>query len=207
MPSGRTHDRITLWSLPWVVLLSFLLARNGELTLIVAASYLFSGLMFGPDLDIHSVQFKRWGVFRRIWLPYQKTLSHRSWFSHGPIIGTTVRVLYFLCLLFLVAILVVAIAQLFIGFAWNWQTFFKNLGRWIAFDYRSEAIALFLGLELGAMSHSLSDWIGSSYKRYQRQGWKGVLPKSKKKRSQKRSPRQTNQKRSRSNSSGRKTRK
>jgi len=33
-------------------------------------------------------------------------------------------------------------------------------------QYASEWIALFIGLELGALSHSLSDW-GGSYKRFQ----------------------------------------
>ena len=40
--------------------------------------------------------------------------------------------------------------------------------RGIAGKYRGEAIALFLGLESGAMSHSLSDTIGSAWKRYQK---------------------------------------
>lgn len=35
-------------------------------------------------------------------------------------------------------------------------------------SYRGEWIALFVGLELGAMSHSLSDWINSAYKRSKR---------------------------------------
>ena len=62
MPSGQIHDRITLWSLPWIVVVSLLVTRNGSLTLILAGGFLFSGLMFGPDLDIHSIQFKRWGI-------------------------------------------------------------------------------------------------------------------------------------------------
>ncbi|MEC4851759.1 MAG: metal-binding protein, partial [Jaaginema sp. PMC 1079.18] len=96
MPSGKTHDRVTLWSLPWLVGGSFIVTRSGELTLLVAGGYLFSGLMFGPDLDIHSVQYKRWGVFRPLWLPYQKALRHRSKLSHGVLIGTVLRVVYLL---------------------------------------------------------------------------------------------------------------
>lgn len=164
MPSGMMHDRITLWSLPWVAGISYGLTRNGELTLILSGGFLFSGLMFGPDLDIHSIQYKRWGILRGIWLPYRKFFRHRSLFSHGPIIGTCLRVLYLLLIVAFVSIFLVAIAQLFLGFTWNWQDFMKQQLYLLTKQYFEETIALFLGLELGAMSHSLSDWIGSNYK-------------------------------------------
>lgn len=165
MPSGQNHDRITLWSLPWIVLITLWLTHNGKLTLIFAGAFLFSGLMFGPDLDIYSIQFKRWGKLRWIWLPYQNNLRHRSLLSHGFFIGTTLRVVYILGVLILIGIPGVTVSQLIWGMNWNWQDFAKQLVHWIAKDYQEEAIALFFGLELGAMSHSLSDWIGSAWKR------------------------------------------
>ena len=168
MPSGKTHDRITLWSLPGIVLITIFLTGSGELTLIVAGAFLFSGLMFGPDLDIYSIQFKRWGYLRRIWLPYRKWMSHRSVFSHGIIVGTIGRLLYLGSLITLVAIIVIAIAQLIWGFTWNWQTFVTQLFKQIFSVYPQEAIALLVGLELGSLSHSLSDWIVSAYKRRQK---------------------------------------
>ena len=161
MPSGKTHDRITLWTLPWIVGGTFILTRDGELTLILASAFLFSGLMFGPDLDIYSVQFKRWGILRYLWLPYQKLFRHRSSFSHGFIIGTVIRLFYFLGILLILATFFVAIAQLIFGFEWNWQTFTLNSFNLIKQEYNQEAIALFSGLELGAMSHYLSDLLGS----------------------------------------------
>ena len=168
MPSGKTHDRITLWILPWIVGGSIILTRDGELTLIVAGAFLFSGLMFGPDLDIYSIQFKRWGILRYFWLPYQKLFRHRSFFSHGLIIGTVIRVLYFLSILIILSTFLVAIAQLIFGFYWNWQIFTLNSFNLIKQEYLQEAIALFCGLELGAMSHVLSDLLGSMYKRRQK---------------------------------------
>ena len=168
MPSGKTHDRITLWTLPWIVGGSVILTRDGELTLIVAGAFLFSGLMFGPDLDIYSIQFKRWGLLRYFWLPYQKLFRHRSVFSHGLIIGTVIRLFYLLGILSILAILLVTIAQLFFGFYWNWQVFTLNSFSLIKQEYLQEAIALFCGLELGAMSHVLSDLLGSMYKRRQK---------------------------------------
>ena len=164
MPSGITHDRITLWILPWVAGITYGLTRNGELTLIVSGGFLFSGLMFGPDLDIHSIQYKRWGILRVIWLPYRMFLRHRSLFSHGLIIGTCVRVLYLFLIVAVLGILGVAIAQLCLGFAWNWQDFTRQQLSLVIKKYLSETIALFLGLELGSMSHSISDWIGSNQK-------------------------------------------
>jgi uncharacterized metal-binding protein len=165
MPSGRTHDRITLWLLPWIVLISYIITRNAELTLLCSSGFFFSGLMFGPDLDLYSVQFKRWGILRYLWLPYQKLLHHRSFFSHGFIIGTVVRVIYLLLWLFIFSSLLIAILQLIIGFDLNWQTFTIEQFNLITKKYKIQAIAIFLGLELGAMSHYLSDWIGSILKK------------------------------------------
>jgi uncharacterized metal-binding protein len=179
MPSGATHDRITLWSLPWLVGCSYALTGDGELTLIIAAGYLFSGLMFGPDLDIYSRQFKRWGKLRWLWLPYQKMLTHRSLLSHGVIIGTTLRLLYLGTFCGFIAIIGIAIIQLIGGFDWNWQEFAKKVSKCLAIDYRQQAIALFVGLELGAISHSVSDWTKSIYQRGQKKGWKIFQPQPK----------------------------
>ena len=165
MPSGRTHDRITLWMLPFIVGLCYLITYNGELTLLFSGGFFFSGLMFGPDLDIYSIQFKRWGIFRYLWLPYQKLLHHRSFFSHGLIIGTMIRVIYLSLWLFVFGIFIIAILQLIFGFDWNWQTFMFEQSDVIFKKYQTETILLLLGLELGAMSHSFSDVLGSAIKK------------------------------------------
>lgn len=167
MPSGKIHDRITLWSLPWVVGLSFATTRSGELTLMVAGGFLFGGLMFGPDLDIYSIQFKRWGWLRWIWLPYQKCLRHRSPLSHGPIIGTMLRLVYLGGTIALVAGVAIALVRQFWQIPIDSQTALQQAILWLSV-YRWEAIALFLGLELGAMSHSLADWMGSTHKRWRK---------------------------------------
>ncbi|MEM8676803.1 MAG: metal-binding protein [Cyanobacteria bacterium P01_G01_bin.67] len=164
MPSGVIHDRITFWMLPWIAGITYCLTRNGELTLILSGGYLFSGMMFGPDLDIHSIQYKRWGLIRSIWLPYRQVMRHRSIFSHGLIIGTCVRLIYLLSIIALISILGVAIAQLIFGFPWNWQIFVKTKLNLLINRYPDETIALFIGLEIGAMSHSVSDWISSHRK-------------------------------------------
>ncbi|MBW4634952.1 MAG: metal-binding protein [Iphinoe sp. HA4291-MV1] len=178
MPSGQTHDRITLWALPFVTGVAFWQTKNGNLTLLVAGGFLFGGLMFGPDLDIYSRHYQRWGFLRFIWLPYQKSLRHRSLLSHGPIIGTTLRILYLGCLGAMVVIFTLFIVEKLWNVQFNWQTTGGTVTSTLT-HYSMEFIALFVGLEVGAMSHSLSDWGGSAYKRFQKQGVRGLLPRAK----------------------------
>jgi uncharacterized metal-binding protein len=178
MPSGRTHDSITLWCLPPIALIGWQLTRNGTLVLILCGCFLFSGLMFGPDLDIYSQQYKRWLWLRWLWLPYRRSMSHRSVLSHGVIIGTLLRVAYVVTLvLFLVVVVYFlwSIAQQFLGTSSAWYLlfvpWFNGLLQGIADSLRLHFdlwIAGFIGLELGSISHSLSDHIGSSIKRYQK---------------------------------------
>lgn len=177
MPSGQTHDRITLWALPFVAGATFVQTKSGNLTLSVASGFMFGGLMFGPDLDIYSRQYQRWGLLRWIWIPYQKSLRHRSFLSHGPIIGTTLRVIYLSGVVGILIILGTVVAQILGNGNWSKQILSETLGR--SLDHLPELLALFLGLELGAMSHSLSDWSNSAYKRFQKQGVRGLLPRAK----------------------------
>lgn len=164
MPSGRTHDRITLWGLPLVSGLTFRLTRSLPLTLITSLGYLVGGLMLGPDLDIHSIQYKRWGVFRWIWLPYQGSLKHRSRLSHGPIIGTLIRVTYLSVWLAIFGLLLVELVNGPGNGQLTWADLRDGMTRSAA-QYRWEWVALLVGLELGALLHSVSDWLVSRHKR------------------------------------------
>lgn len=164
MPSGRTHDRITLWTLPLVFVIASQLTLNGWLTAIACLSYLFGGFMFGPDLDIHSVQYKRWGPLRWIWLPYRGSLRHRSWFSHGPVIGTSLRVLYFFIWVSLVGLVTIDVLNGSGHTALTWNGLYQHI-RTVLSRYWPVWLTLFLGLEAGALSHYSSDWISSQLKR------------------------------------------
>jgi len=156
MPSGRTHDRITLWSSPFIAGLTFGYTQSSDLTLIVP-EFLFSGLMFGPDLDLHSVQYKRWGPLRLCGYPTKNSTPPIA-LVHGLIVGTTLRVLYLASWLGILGIFGLGIAQVW-DVGWNWQLLAQVAKA--STQYASEWIALFIGLELGALSHSLSDWGGS----------------------------------------------
>ena len=160
MPSGRTHDKITIWCLPPVAGVTFLATNSLPLTVITALAFLVGGFMLGPDLDIRSIQYKRWGPLRWIWLPYQKTLKHRSQLSHGPIIGTALRVAY---LSVWIVLFTFAIAEV-LNILWDAQLTWQNLSvtfRGWGNRYLTEWLAVLIGLELGAISHSASDAIGS----------------------------------------------
>jgi uncharacterized metal-binding protein len=174
MPSGRTHDRITLWSLPLVAGLTYGQTRSSSLTLLVAGGFLFGGLMFGPDLDIYSRQYQRWGWLRWIWLPYRKMMRHRSFWSHGPVVGTVLRLLYLATWLSAAGLFGAAIAAICGYTVPDWPTA-TDLAQQSVLQYSPEMMGLCLGLELGALSHSASDWIGSTYKRYQKQGFKALF--------------------------------
>ena len=163
MPTGRIHDRITLTCLPLVGGMSLWLCRSSSVTLSLCSGFLFSGLMFGPDLDIYSLQFKRWGPLKVIWLPYQKGLRHRSWLSHGPIVGTVLRLGYLGVWLGLVGGAVALLVHLVWGLPWDGVQAL-SWGRRVAQAYQQEGLALLVGLELGAMSHALSDGVSSAFK-------------------------------------------
>jgi uncharacterized metal-binding protein len=178
MPSGRTHDRITLLSLPFAAILALLLFRSAVLTLIVCAGFLFGGLMLGPDLDTYSVHYKRWGWFRWIWIPYRGSVRHRSPLSHAPITGTLLRVIYLLVWLGLAGFAVLTIANELWQLGLTWQGVVDLLQTWLQ-QYKLEGMALLLGLELGALSHYSADGLVTTYKRIKTKGWKAVFKKNK----------------------------
>ncbi len=161
MPSGRTHDAITvLLTIPiFVVAFGYFGFRDSAL---ITLSFLIGGLVFGPDLDTKSVQFRRWSIFRFLWIPYRIVVRHRSIISHGLFIGTFFRVLYFvgvitLCALVVATVIAYSIYGKFAGIdelvsAWKLgiDYFKEHLGEYVL-------IFIFLGLWLGAASHILSD--------------------------------------------------
>ena len=125
--------------------------------------------MFGPDLDTNSKQYTRWSVFCYLWYPYQAFFAHRSRWSHGLIFGTLIRVVYFTgaltLLAFLVSYLYLSVTggelpQLF-EFAKTWQ----NVGDLVRRNIGEYAfLSVFIGLWLGAASHTLTDMAGTFIK-------------------------------------------
>jgi uncharacterized metal-binding protein len=164
LPSGRTHDRVTLWSLPLIAGGTLYATARADLAFWVSGGFLFSGLIFGPDLDLYSFHYKRWGKLRWLWRPYQKAIKHRSIWSHGPIVGTIGRVFYLSLWLGLVGLFYLAINQLAGGKTYTGQQLIAIAKHSIESNF-PVYLALFCGLELGAMSHYMSDWLVSTFKR------------------------------------------
>jgi uncharacterized metal-binding protein len=167
MPSGKTHDRITLGCLPGVCLVAHLVTDHWGYTLLVTTAYLFAGFMFGPDLDIRSIQSKRWGWLRWIWLPYRNSLRHRSRWSHGFLAGTIVRLVYLLVWIMLGILLVLEISNASGRTSVTWNELGQTVGQTLGRHWRVW-LAMAIGLELGAMSHYFSDWMVSAWKRERR---------------------------------------
>ncbi|MEM6255127.1 MAG: metal-binding protein [Cyanobacteria bacterium P01_D01_bin.156] len=167
MPSGKNHDRITLWLLPVVLAGAFMLTLDIALTVLVSIAFLIGGFMMGPDLDIQSVQYRRWGPIRWIWYPYQVAVKHRSVWSHGPLIGTILRVVYLALWIALFTIIGIVAINHFWQAQLSWSLLEPVLIQ-LALRYWPIGLAILVGLELGALSHYTSDWLVSSFKRQQR---------------------------------------
>lgn len=93
MASGEDHDKATcFWSLPFGFGLSFVMGLPSGL--LGGLAFVVGGLWLSPDLDTNSKPLKRWGLLQGVWWPYRKLIPHRSLFSHGPLIGTALRLAY-----------------------------------------------------------------------------------------------------------------
>src|SRR5438445_8337661 len=90
MPDARTHDFITIVTAaagaPAALNMNLPDMRPPN-AIVLLGAYLASGLLFSPDLDLHSSPYRRWRKLRWLWLPYQKLVPHRSWASHSLFFG------------------------------------------------------------------------------------------------------------------------
>jgi uncharacterized metal-binding protein len=74
--------------------------------------------------------------------------------------------------------LILLILASFSNLSVNWGDIWARVRQNMS-TYAREFFAWFVGCELGAMSHYLSDWTSSTYKRFQKQGVHALLPSSK----------------------------
>ncbi|MCA1558012.1 MAG: metal-binding protein [Acidobacteria bacterium] len=162
MPSGKTHDAITILLGAPTFIAAWGLTRSLTLASVATGAMFFGGLMFGPDLDVQSKQYTRWGVFRFLWLPYKVIFRHRSRWSHGLIFGTLIRVIYFTGILALVAAGAVYLRALLVGGAPPGVE--EVLSVWRMMDTALKQSVgnhvlwvTFCGLWWGAASHTLTD--------------------------------------------------
>lgn len=169
MPSGKTHDAITFLFAAPVFAAAWKITENTAVSAVVTFAFLFGGLMFGPDLDTMSKQYTRWGILRFLWYPYQAFFAHRSRWSHGLVFGTLLRVIYFMGALTLTAFVTVYLYASYIGgdlpriaeFTRVWL----DIGEYVRANVGEYFLpSVFVGLWLGAASHTLTDMAGTFVK-------------------------------------------
>lgn len=169
MPSGRTHDAITFTLAVPTVAAGYLFTQNVASSAILGVAFVFGGLMFGPDLDTISRQYSRWFILRFLWFPYRSFFKHRSRFSHGLLFGTLIRVVYFLGIVSLIAFLASYFYASFLGGGLPGVDEIANAWRPIGSFTREKLgqnfpMLIFIGLWVGAASHTFTDMAGSFIK-------------------------------------------
>ena len=145
MASGQVHGRITLVvSAPIGIATAVLWGADAGL--ISAAACLIGGFWLSPDLDTHSNALRRWGPLRGLWWPYRHLIPHRSLWSHGPLIGTALRLMLLLGWWVVLSLLI----------GWPTNAGLPPLVSWLK-QQPQQAIALGIGLEASAWLHLILD--------------------------------------------------
>jgi uncharacterized metal-binding protein len=173
MPNADTHDRITYICAPLTAAGAQYYWQRPMLAALATGLMLFAGLMFGPDLDLHSRPYKRWGPLRFIWKPYQAALAHRSAYSHGPLLGTLIRIVYFLAIFLLLGSVVLYArdrllygSQLYLGEQYDLLR--QDVLHFWATTEKPYFYAAFAGLWFGALTHTAADVTWSAWKKLKR---------------------------------------
>jgi uncharacterized metal-binding protein len=126
----------------------------------LTAAHLVSGLMFSCDLDIDSHEYKRWGPLRVLWWPYKEAVPHRSWISHGLIVGPLLRLAYF----GVIAYVITWLALHMLGQQLVWREV-AVIGAQRLRENSGQAYAFLVGFVLGGAAHSIPDWVTTGAKR------------------------------------------
>tara|TARA_Y100001968_G_scaffold33800_1_gene25979 strand:+ start:4138 stop:4596 length:459 start_codon:yes stop_codon:yes gene_type:complete len=149
MASGLEHDKaIKIWTVPLGLCISMIFGI--DIGVLFSVSFLLGGLWLSPDLDTLSTPLKRWGLLKIIWWPYKKIIKHRSYLSHGILIGTTIRLGYLLGITMLTSYLVSIVTDLHLIISINNLKSIQTL-------YPEQLLAAFIGIEASAWIHLIKD--------------------------------------------------
>ncbi len=149
MASGQDHDKATaLLSGPFGLIIS--LVFGIKIGLLSTIAFVIGGFWLSPDLDTKSLALKRWGKLRIIWWPYRKLIPHRSIFSHGPIVGTMIRLGYLLLIILL-------IGKLLLPSYFSEEFLSSQPIQELIMQYPEIIVAIFLGLEANVWLHLIQD--------------------------------------------------
>lgn len=165
MPSGKVHDRITYLSAVPACVAAHAAVGSWEPALILAGGLLFGGLMFGPDLDVKSVQYYRWGPLRWIWWPYQRMFRHRSPWTHGLVWGLGVRIAYLAIVSGLLAAVAFALIHTYVR-PIPWRLEATTIRGWLLTPSSRQVLWALMGLWAGGALHTIADVTVSAVKRW-----------------------------------------
>lgn len=170
MPGVHTHDFLTLLTVTVADIAYFYWAPHPDIGLaaIFTVSYVFAGYACAGDLDLNSREYHRWGPLRFVWWPYQKLVPHRSWVSHGLVMGGIIRVLY---LAFMSTFLFWSGLWLYSRFGPHVDPTAATRAEWqsvlgVAKAHTPLTIALLAGFILAGTTHSVADLVSTWFKRH-----------------------------------------
>ena len=161
MPSGTSHDIVTILLAAPATVLAYAATRDLPTSTVFGSAFILAGVMFGPDLDTKSKQYSRWGPLRILWLPYRSVFRHRSRWSHGLIFGTLFRVIYFLGVASMITFAgVLVYSYMTAGNAPDLSVFIRGwetLGAMAGTSSLKLLLSIIVGMWTGAASHTLVD--------------------------------------------------
>ncbi|MDQ6694265.1 MAG: metal-binding protein [Chloroflexota bacterium] len=169
MPNGPTHDFITIVSgaaLAPAALQMNLPDMVPANAFVLLGSYLASGLLFSPDLDLRSSPYRRWRGMRWVWIPYQRMVPHRSWVSHSFLFGPLIRVVYFAVVLSLLTLTGLALLNLLVPVDQSGVMLgiITAISSWLTLHPWTTFYAA-VGFVLGGAAHTVADLVSTSIKR------------------------------------------
>ncbi len=169
MPNGRTHDLITVIVAGIANGVYFKTTYSPQVVpaLVFTGTFLFAGYACAGDLDLNSSETNRWGPLKFIWAPYRIIVPHRSWISHGLVLGGVIRVLYLATastLLFWLGLWLYSRLGPHINASEATRAEWGSLIHW-SHTHQSLAFAALSGFVLAGTIHSISDFIYTGVKR------------------------------------------
>ncbi|MGF7535742.1 metal-binding protein [Bacillus mexicanus] len=159
MANGKTHEKLNISFLVFAILVAATVFNKSRYIegIFIIIGYLIGTFYLNPDLDLPSRPFKRWGILKFIWYPYQ-TFKHRSIWTHGYIIGDLIRYSYMMSVLIIPVMLFN-----FLPFV---STVFliKDLLIFIE-QYKIVFFLIIVGNVLSSAVHTLTDQTSSKFKK------------------------------------------
>lgn len=157
MANGKAHEKVNLLFLAIGIGVALIASQQYIHGISIILGYIFGTYLMNPDLDLKSLPYRRWGLLKFIWIPYQ-TFKHRSIWTHGYVIGDIIRYAYFATWLVLGAFLIGVIAGgpplQYIDQLWL-----------LVSSYKLPILSFITGNMLSSTAHILTDHTSSAIKK------------------------------------------